>query len=46
VHVDTLEFDTMTQAVVMLKDYQEEDPRTTFAVGRVELVMISRPEQS
>lgn len=43
-NVDCYEFDTITQAVAMLKDYQEEDPRVTFAVGRVELVMISRPD--
>jgi len=44
VNVDGYEFDTIGQAVAMLRDYQEEDTRSTFAVGRTHLVMISRPD--
>lgn len=43
VTVDGMEFDNITDAVRLLEDYQEEDPNLTFAVGRIELIMISRP---
>jgi hypothetical protein len=46
VNVDGWQFDNITQAVGMLKDYQEEDLITTFAVARLELVMISRPDEA
>ena len=42
--VDGYEFDTVSEAVCMLRDYQEESPKSTFAVARLELVMISRPD--
>jgi len=43
IDVDNYEFDNIAQAVTMLRDYQEEDPQYTFAVARLELVMIGRP---
>jgi hypothetical protein len=45
VDVDDYQFDTISEAVAMLTDYQEEEPGSTFAVARLELAMISRPEK-
>ena len=36
---------TMGQAVGMVRHYQEDRPGSTFAVARLELVMISRPSK-
>lgn len=43
-HCPTL--DTITQAEGMLRQYQHADPAITFAIARLELVMISRPDVS
>jgi hypothetical protein len=43
IDTDCPRMDTIGQAFRMLTDYQEEEPGVTFAVGRVELAMISRP---
>lgn len=44
VNVDDWQFDSIAKAVSMLEDYQEESPTVTYAVGRIQLSMISRPE--
>lgn len=44
VETDCPSMDTITQAVGMLRTYQQEDPAGTYAVARQELVMISRPD--
>lgn len=36
--------DTMGQAVGMVRHYQKDRPESVFAVARLELVMISRPD--
>lgn len=36
--------DAIGQAVGMIRIYQKDRPHTTFAVARLELVMISRPD--
>lgn len=41
---DCPQLDTMGQAVGMVRTYQQERPETTFAVARLELVMISSPD--
>jgi hypothetical protein len=44
VETDCPHLDTISQALGMLSDYQEEEPGTTFGVARLELVMISYPD--
>jgi len=41
---DCPQMDTIGQAVGMVNVYQENRPETTYAVARLELVMISRPD--
>ncbi len=41
---DCPQMDTMGQAVGIVRMYQQDRPDTTFAVARLELVMISHPE--
>jgi hypothetical protein len=42
---NSTQMDTIGQAVGLIRRYQEEDPKATYAVGRIELVMISRPDE-
>lgn len=41
---NSAQMDTISQAVGLVRRYQEDDPRSTYAVARLELTMISRPE--
>lgn len=43
VETDCPAMDTISQAVGMLQNYQQDGPTGTYAVARMELVMISRP---
>ena len=45
VETDCPSMDTNGQAVGMLRNYQQDDPAGTYAVARLNLVMISRPEK-
>ena len=42
---DCPQMDTIGQAVGMVKAYQDARPQSTYAVARLELVMISRPDE-
>jgi len=42
---DCPQLDTIGQAVGIVRHYQADRPETTFAVARLELVMISRPDK-
>ncbi|MDQ5860690.1 MAG: hypothetical protein M3536_00305 [Actinomycetota bacterium] len=44
VETDCPTLDHISQAVGMIRSYQQADPATTFGVARMELVMISRPD--
>ena len=46
VETDCPAMDTISQSVGMLRQYQHDDPATTYAVARLELVMISRPDKN
>ena len=37
--------DTIGQGVAMVRRYQDDDPTSTYAVGKVTLSMISRPDE-
>jgi hypothetical protein len=41
---DCPSMDHVSQAVGMLRNYQQEDPAGTYAVAKQEIVMISRPD--
>lgn len=38
------QMDSIGQGVAMVRRYQDDDPKGTYAVARLELVMISRPD--
>ncbi|WP_455833728.1 hypothetical protein [Pseudarthrobacter siccitolerans] len=43
---NSVQMETCSQAVGMVKRYREDNPAGTYAVARLQLVMISRPEEA